>query len=204
MKAMKKVYDFLFLLPIFLLILSCNNEEDTGMPKPRTYPRVDFPQKTYKTFTSEDCNFQFEYPSYAKIEKETKFLKGETPNDCWYNIIIPQFHGQIYLTYYPINSQKDFDKYIVNSFELTAAHDIKANSRKEIRIKNKFNTSGILFKVKGNVASQTQFLLTDTSSNFIRGSLYFNNKVNVDSMRIIQDFIDKDVEHLINTFKWIN
>ena len=193
----------LFIFFLTILIFSCDDAENIGMPKPRTYPRVLFPKKTYKVFKSTNCNFQFEYPTYGKVTKETKFLKGESPNDCWYNIVIPQFNGQIYLTYSPITSKKDFDKNVVNSFELTSAHDIKATSRREIRIKNKYNTTGILFEVKGNVASQTQFFLTDTTSNFIRGALYFNNKVNVDSMRIIQKFIDKDVQHLINTFKWI-
>jgi len=198
---MKRTTKILIFILLTILSFSCK-EDNTGMPKPRTYPKVVFPQKTYKTFKSTNCNFQFEYPAYGKVVKETKFLEGEPPNDCWYNIILPQFNGQIYLTYFPISNQKDFDKFVVNSFELTSAHNIKATGRQEILIKNKFNTSGILFKVKGNVASQTQFFLTDTTSNFIRGALYFNNKVNVDSMRIIQEFIDKDVQHLINTFKW--
>ncbi len=200
---MKTISRFLILMFLLLNIISCFDDDKTMIPKPRTYPKVVFPKKTYKTFTSKTCNFQFDYPIYAKVVKETKFLKGETPNDCWFNVIIPKFHGQIYLTYYPINNQKEFDKYIVNSFELTSAHNIKATGRQEIRIKNRYNSSGILFNVKGNVASQTQFFLTDTTANFIRGALYFNNKVNVDSMKIIQEFIEKDVKHLISTFKWL-
>ena len=64
------------------------------------------------------------------------------------------------------------------------------------------NKGGILFKIEGNVATETQFFLTDSSKNFIRGSLYFNNKVNPDSMAIIQKFIDQDIENLISTFEW--
>lgn len=192
------------ILYILLSLIACNDNEQTGMPKPRTYPRVEFPKKEYTSFNSENCNFKFEYPKYAKVVQETNFFEGETPNDCWYNVVFPQFNGQLYLTYYSINSIKEFDKYIVNSFELTSAHNIKANGRKETLVKNEFNTSGLLFKVSGDVASHTQFFLTDTTKHFIRGALYFNNKVNLDSMRIIQEFIDKDVTHLLNTFQWTN
>ncbi len=182
-------------------ILSCNNGE-VNIPKPRAYPKVEFPQKKYILFNPEECNFSFEIPEYSEIKKNKYFFKEPAPNDCWYNIVFKNFNGNIFLTYYPISSKSDFDKLINDSFELVSKHDIKASARNEIKIHNKYGTSGILFKLEGEVASHTQFFLTDTSTNFIRGSLYFNNKVNVDSMKIIQDFVDSDVQHLIETFRW--
>jgi len=198
---MMKYLKVLLLLIIVISICSCD-EEKVGTPKPRTYPRVDFPIKEYTIFKTDNCNFEFEYPVYAKIVNDKKFFNKKTPNDCWYSVIFPKFNGQLYLTYYPINSVKEFEKLVDDSFILTSKHDSKANKRNEILISNKNGCSGILFKVEGDVASQTQFFLTDSTDNFIRGSLYFNNKVNVDSMRIIQSFIDKDISHLINTFDW--
>ena len=195
-----KPYPLYFLVPL-MIIISCG-ESQIQMPKPRAYPRVTFPEKKYKTFDPEQCPYKFEYPAYAKIEKENYYFDEKAPNECWYNIVFPAFKGKIYLTYYPIHGPKDFDKYINDSFELVAKHDIKASARKDIAVKNKYGTRGVLFKIKGNVATQSQFFLTDSTRNFIRGVLYFKSRVNPDSIRIIQDFIDKDIEHLLNTFEW--
>jgi hypothetical protein len=44
--------------------------------------------------------------------------------------------------------------------------------------------------------------VTDSSKHFLRGALYFNSVPNVDSLKIVIDYIRKDVLHLINTVKW--
>ncbi len=194
---------FKIFLSFFLifLILSCNDSK-TGIPKPRTYPRVDFPEKKYALFNPDNCSFQFEIPVYSEALKDNTYFNNKAPNDCWYNILFKKFNGNLYLTYYPINNRKDFDKLISDSFTLVSKHDIKASGRKEIKIHNKYGATGLLFKIEGNVASQTQFFITDSTKNFVRGSLYFRNKVNTDSMKIIQDFVDEDILHLIETFSW--
>ncbi|MEZ4907068.1 MAG: hypothetical protein R2771_05380 [Saprospiraceae bacterium] len=135
------------------------------------------------------------------MDKEKEYLDEKSPNDCWYNLNFPQFHGTLYLTYYPINSRIEFDKLINDTYNLVSKHNVKSTGRKEIEI-SKAGTGGILFKIDGQVASQTQFFITDTTENFIRGSLYFNNRVDIDSMKIIQNFIDEDINHLIETFTW--
>ncbi len=188
------------LIAIFLTIISCRNE-DFGTPKPRTYPRVEFPQKSYKLFDDKECAYSFEYPKYAEIKKDIKQMRGQKNGECWYNVIFPQFNGTLYLTYYKISDRKNYDKMVEDSFTLTSKHDIKASGREEIEINNK-NVKGLLFKSYGSVASETQFFLTDTKENFLRGSFYFRSKVRPDSIRIIQEFVNKDIEHFINTFNW--
>ena len=186
---------------ILLIISSCENS-NPGIPKPRAYPRIDFPEKVYKLFSNSDCGYEFEIPVYGDINQEKKYFDEAPPNDCWYNLEFPAFNGTLYLTYYPINNRGDFDKLIDDTYRLVNKHNIKATGRNEIPISQN-GTGGILFSIEGQVASHTQFFLTDSTQNFIRGSLYFNNKVNVDSMNIIQNFIDKDVYHLVESFKWI-
>jgi gliding motility-associated lipoprotein GldD len=66
------------------------------------------------------------------------------------------------------------------------------------------NINGVFFTVGGNAATAHQFFLTDTTSNFIRGALYFDASPNADSIRPVQEFLRKDIEYLINTFKWKN
>jgi gliding motility-associated lipoprotein GldD len=63
--------------------------------------------------------------------------------------------------------------------------------------------TGIFFKVGGNAATAKQFFLSDTTKNFIRGALYFDVTPNADSLKPVQDFLQTDIEHMINTFKWI-
>ena len=64
--------------------------------------------------------------------------------------------------------------------------------------------SGVFFKVGGNAATAKQFFLTDTTKNFLRGALYFNVTPNADSLKPVQDFLQKDIDHMINTFRWKN
>lgn len=191
-------YWLILAFAVHLMFSGCNTT-DPGTPKPRTYPRIEFPERNYQLFNG--CNFEFEYPDYAVIEKEKTYFDSVAPNDCWYNLFFKSFNGTLYLTYYPFSNNNEFEKLINDTYDLVSKHDVKASGRTEIPVKLK-TAGGMLFKIEGNVASQTQFFLTDSTHNFIRGSLYFNNKVNIDSMQVIQEFIDSDIEHLIYSFKW--
>jgi gliding motility-associated lipoprotein GldD len=191
-------YILIMLLPA-LAFISCGSR-DHGTPRPRTFPRIDFPDKQYRIFSDESCGFRFEYPVYAEVTKETRYFDGPAP-ECWYNINFSQFRGTLYLTYYPVSNRSELDILINDSFELASKHDVKATSRTEIPLKL-VNAGGLLFKIQGNVATQTQFFITDTTNHFLRGSLYFHTRVNNDSMQVIQDYIDTDVDHFLSTFMW--
>jgi gliding motility-associated lipoprotein GldD len=60
----------------------------------------------------------------------------------------------------------------------------------------------MLFKIEGPVASPYQFYITDGKSHFLRGSLYFDQKVNFDSLRPVIEFLKTDIEHLMASVKW--
>lgn len=64
------------------------------------------------------------------------------------------------------------------------------------------HVSGVFFKVGGNAATAKQFFLSDTTRHFLRGALYFDATPNADSLRPVQDFLQKDIDHLINSFRW--
>ena len=61
---------------------------------------------------------------------------------------------------------------------------------------------GLIFDIKGDAASEYQFHLTDSTSHFLRGSLYFNTAPNQDSIQPVLDFIKQDIAHLLETFEW--
>ena len=89
-----------------------------------------------------------------------------------------------------------------DAFNLTNKNDVLASSINESLIKTTNGISGIFFKVGGNAATAKQFFLSDTTTHFLRGALYFDTTPNADSLRPVQDFLQTDIEHFINTFKW--
>lgn len=182
---------------IILLMSSCNSEEAT-IPKPKGFLRIDFPEKKFETFLS-DCPFLFEIPVYAEVE-----TKSNRPEElCNKNIQFTQFNGTLHLTYKKLNN--DLARYIEDCHNMVYQHTVKAF---DISTKQYLNDSlkvyGLTYNIKGNAASPLQFYLTDSSSHFIRGALYFNTKPNYDSIQPVLDFIKIDINHFVETFSWKN
>lgn len=194
-------FKILCIIGTVFLSLACQNQE-TFLPKPRTYPRVEFPAKAYEQVSIDECSFQFEKPIYAELVKDKFFFDEETPDPCWFDLSFPGFNGKLHCSYYPVNGRVAFDSLVTDAFELVGKHRIKANYRDEFVIKKDNKVSGILFDLGGPVASPMQFFLTDTTEHFFRGALYFENKVNPDSMNIIHEFVKEDINRMIESFSW--
>lgn len=192
------------LLAIFIIVLIVSGckEAPIPVPKPRMYPRVDFPEHTYQQYSDINCDFKFEYPVYATISQGKYQYEGQAANDCWFNMEIKDLNAAIYCDYTPIESQSEFGNLIQDAFKIVGKHNIKANYREEDIIQNDQGVGGLLFSIKGPVATPYQFFLSDTTEHFFRASLYFNSKVNPDSMKIIHDFVKEDIDHIIKTFEW--
>jgi gliding motility-associated lipoprotein GldD len=182
-------------------MLSCR--EISHPPKPRMYPRVDFPERNLKIFEKDYCNLNFEFPDYAEFVQDSFFFDEKPSHPCWFNLNIKSLNSVIHCSYYPISGQKSFSTLIHDVFNLAGKHNIKANYRKESLVENPENrVYGLIFNIEGPVASPIQFYMTDSTTHFFRGSLYINDKVNPDSTKIIVDFISEDINHMIETFKW--
>ena len=90
-----------------------------------------------------------------------------------------------------------------DSHDIANRHQIKATGLNEVAIyRDSSKVYGLLFDIAGNTASSLQFYLTDSTTHFLRGSLYFNSVPNIDSLQVVIDFLKLDVLHLINTTKW--
>jgi gliding motility-associated lipoprotein GldD len=208
-------------LPFFssLLFLACNSPY---VSKKRGYFNIDLPQRSYQQFAPKDFPYSFEYPVYAKVVKDTTYFDANPEDPYWINIDFPQFHGRIFLSYksigkkalykvkQPNGSYKDslginvFDNLVNDAFKLTNKNDVVANSINDTRIQTPNGVSGVFFKVGGNAATSRQFFLSDTTRNFIRGALYFDVTPNADSLKPVLDFLQVDMDHMINTFRWTN
>ncbi len=199
------------------LLLSCNSAYTS---KKKGYYKIDFPQHEYVAFEKPGFPYSFEYPAYAKILQDSTYFDSKPENDYWLNIDFPQFGGRIFMSYkivggksiYKIKqangSYKDsaginvFDKMVTDAFSLTNKNQVVTTAIKDSLMKTPNGVTGIFFKVGGNAATAKQFFLSDTTKNFIRGALYFDVTPNADSLRPVQDFLQKDIEHIINTFRW--
>jgi gliding motility-associated lipoprotein GldD len=56
--------------------------------------------------------------------------------------------------------------------------------------------------LSGEVPSQFQFYITDSTRHFLRGALYFPTATKNDSLAPIINYIKQDMIHLLNTTRW--
>ena len=199
--------------------IACNTPY---VSKKRGYYSIELPDRKYQKFDEPGFPYSFEYPAYAKIIQDTTYFDNNPENSYWRNIDFPEFHARIFLSYKEIGGKalykikqtngqyKDsfainvFDKMVADAFTLTNKNNVVSSSINDSLIHTQNSVSGVFFKVGGNAATSKQFFLSDTTKNFIRGALYFDVTPNADSLRPVQDFLQVDMDHIINTFKWKN
>jgi len=62
---------------------------------------------------------------------------------------------------------------------------------------------GLVYQIDGmGAASPCQFFITDSTTHFVRGALYFDVVPNNDSLAPVINFLKKDIEHLLASFHW--
>lgn len=171
------------------------------IPKPKTFPRIDFPQKAYKEFNPSGNPYSFEIPVYSSMDKDASGVYTLQP--YWYNLNFKPFNATLHLTYHRFENFNVFDSLLYNTRKLVKKHIQKAEDIEEVKIQT-YNSKlrGVFFNIEGNTATNLNFYITDSSHQFIRGALYFNQKTTSDSIAPVFQYMKKDVEHLIKTFKW--
>lgn len=188
---MKKEF---FIFSFIILLAACSN--DTPVPKPVGYYRIDLPTPEYKAKDPEGCPFRFEISYLSRLEV---FENGEHP--CWFNIAYPSLHARMHMTYKPVDG--NLREFLEEARTLAFEHEVKANRISTKVIKNdSTHVYGLIYDLGGNVASPYQFYLTDSIHNFIRGSLYFMAHPNPDSLQPSLDYVKRDMEHFIQSFRW--
>lgn len=188
----------LIYITLTIVIYSCNSGYTI---KPTGYYKINFPPHEYKLFDKPGYPYTFEYPVYGTVVQDTTFFEDRPENPFWVNIDFPQFSGKIYISYKEVR-KNDFDKLINDAFNLTYKHSTKATEIRDSLMLTPKNVSGVFFKVGGNAATANQFFVTDSANHFLRGALYFDATPNEDSLSIVNDFLQVDMKHLINTLQW--
>ncbi|MEP6928052.1 MAG: hypothetical protein ABI834_10465 [Ginsengibacter sp.] len=205
------------LLLFFVLLTGCNS---TYTSKKKGYYKIDFPKRQYIKFDNPGFPYSFEYPIYASVVKDSSYSRISAEDPYSVNIEFPSFNGKIFISYKNIGGEsiykvknadgkyRDsigkniFQKMVNDSYNLTYKNDIKAGSIEDSVMHTPNNITGIFFRLSGSVATAKQFFLSDTLHNFLRGALYFNATPNEDSLRPVNDFLQEDMKHIINTLEW--
>lgn len=183
-----------FILLLLLTVVSC---QSNYTPKPRGYFRIALPRRSYQTFDT-TFPYSFQYPTYAKITNDP----FSPQRKYWIDIRYPRFHATIHLSYKVVNH--NLIKYLEDARKMVIEHIPKANAIKDSLIMDpKRDLFGLAYDIRGiGVASPYQFFITDSTKNFVRGSLYFYVTPNNDSLAPVIHFIKGDIRHLLDTFHW--
>ncbi len=182
---------------LFLAAVTCSCTTQY-QPKPIGYNRIVLPEPAFM-LSADTLPYRFEYSIHARFMKDTSWIRDKH----WVEIYYPTLHATIHVTYKSIgNSKKVLKEYLEDAYILTAKHQIKAYSIDESIVKTPSGKTAIIAELDGEVPSQFQFTVTDSSEHFLRGAVYFNINVQNDSLRPAIEFVKRDAMRIINTLEW--
>src|SRR5688572_27112725 len=186
------------LIVVALLMFILSGCQQDYLPKPLGYNRLVLPEPVYRSLP-DTLPYTFEYSKHAKLLADT----FRTREAYWIQIYYPEIKANIHVTYKRIqNSEQLLKEFMNDAYVLTAKHQIKAYAIDESIVKTPSGKTAVIAELDGEVPSQMQFTITDSTQNFMRGALYFDTKVNNDSLRPAIEYVKKDIIHMINTFGW--
>ena len=188
---MKKTLVYSLLL---LGLVACG--EETFVPKPPTYLRLELPDHSYTVY-KDDCPYSLTTSDVYTIKR---IGDGEGPM-CHKDIDLGPLNGMVHLSY--IEMTDPLASYVNFVNDKIDEHKVKATAIKDWQILVPENdVYCTFFELQGDVASPFQFYLTDSTDRFVSCVVYFNSVPNYDSLKPSLDYLKIDLEHMINTFKW--
>ncbi len=185
------------LIPILLLygLLSCTTDY---VPKPKGFNRLVLPEPKFLQLP-DSFPYSFQYSVYSKILKDSSWMSER----YWIDLFYPEMGANIQITYKPIDGRETLlQEYQDDSYRLTAKHQVKAYSIEEVNVKLPNGDVAIVSELEGQVPSQFQFYVTDSTHHFLRGALYFRTATQNDSLAPVIEYMKQDMMHLLNTLSW--
>ena len=183
---------------ILILALGLTSCEQTWLPKPPGYNRIDLPPHTYQQL-AEGYPYEFEFSEASNVEPDSFNLAEKS----WVNLNYGDLGAKVHLTYKRIDGKTvDFKTLSNDAFKLTAKHQVKAYGIEEGILLTPNGYTAVVAELTGEVPTQFQFFVTDSTTHFLRGALYFNTAVKNDSLAPVIEYIKIDMTHLMNTVKF--
>jgi len=179
-----------------LLFSACG--EPNAVPKPSTFLRTEFPAHAYRTYTSPN-HFQFKL---ANLFMPKTFEQTQS-NYSVQEIDLGPLNGTLFLYYLAIPTKDSLPEIINFANDKVDEHKIMADKIDfEQIIDKEKRVFGTFFELKGNVATNFQFYLTDSTQHFLRGEVLLNCRPNYDSLRPALRYLKADLQELVHSFKW--
>jgi gliding motility-associated lipoprotein GldD len=180
---------------VCLLLFSCRPD---FQPRPRGYNRLPLPRPEYIA-SPDTLPYQFEYSKHARLLRDTTFINDR----YWLEVYYPLLRANIHITYKQLeNKERLLKELYTDAFRLTAKHQIKAHAIDETVVRTPSGKTALIAEIQGEVPSQFQFTITDSTRHFLRGAVYFFTEVKNDSLQPAIEYMKKDAMHLINTLQW--
>lgn len=183
---------YIVVLMLLTILVGCTRR--ASIPRPYGYYRIDIPTPTYRDMS---------YGPYLLDLNDIATLRPHAePNEIyWCDIDYPTLNADIHCSYKAV--QGNLNLLTRDALEFVYKHAGQATAIPEREFANpEKKVYGVLFTLEGNTASPYQFFLTDSVRHFFRGAVYCNCRPNADSLRPVLDYLEHDVEHLIETFQW--
>lgn len=182
--------DFIYKLSLLVLALAFASCKEEVVPKPSSFLRLEYPAPQYVNYDA-DCSIRFKTNNLSVVKE----------NDCSFEINYPRMKATIYLTHKPVVN--NIDNLLRDAQKLTYEHVIKADDILEQPfINKKKRVYGMFYEVGGNAATNAQFYLTDSTKNFLTGSVYFYAKPNFDSILPAAEYLKEDMRRIMETLEW--
>ncbi len=166
------------------------------LPKPKGYNRIDLPGHKYQPL-KEEHPYTFEYSAFAKILPDSSLLA----KPHWMDIYYPQFKANVQITYMDLRDESNF-KMMEDARKLTSKHQIKASGITETLVGLPNGLTAAVAELEGEVPSQFQFFVSDSTRHFFRGALYFRTATANDSLQPVIEYIKVDCMHMLNTLQF--
>ena len=177
------------------ILTSC---EQTYTPKPKGYNRLELPPRSYVSLP-DSLPYTFEISEAARILRDSSYIAER----YWIDLYYPVLTANIQITYKDLNQDRQLMEELVNdSYRLTSKHQIKAYAIEESVVRTLGGKTAVIAELEGEVPSQFQFFVTDSTEHFLRGALYFRTSTKNDSLAPAIEYLKIDAMHLLNTLEW--
>lgn len=187
------IISFVWITAVAFVLCGCSSDHS---PKPVGYPQFDFELPAYISF-NDYAEFEFDLSTLAEIVPIADTLPDES-----FKIVYPEFNAQIYCGYtktdIAVIAQMEKDALALLSVEMqrVGAFDKDEYENPE------GDVYAWIYTLQGNTASPVQFYIIDRRESFFKGALYFDKVANRDSIAPVVDYLSRDIQVLIETFRW--
>ncbi len=178
-------------------VVSCSSSTNLS-PKPKGYNRIELPHPVYQQLP-DTLPYNFSYSAFANVTNDSSWIA----EPYWIDLTYPELTATIQVSYKPVKQNKQLLKeYIKDSYDLTSKHNVKAYAIDEAIVELNNGLTATILELSGEVPSQLQFHVTDSSTHFLRGALYFRTATKNDSLAPVINYVKRDIMHMLNTLEW--